>query len=437
MSIEMLTLFMFGTVTIALVLGLPLTFALGGIAVAATLMMGGPDALVGIIFNTFGTMWAITYVAIPLFVIMGIALERSGLAEDLYRTLYLWSGALRGGLAIATVTISAIFAAMAGVAAAAVVSMGLIGLPAMLKRKYDKNLAIGSILASGPLGILIPPSVPMVILGTTTSMSIGRIFAGGVVPGILITAIFIAYVGFRCLFQHHLAPALPQEERGTLRDKLISLKSVILPALLITAVLGSIFAGIASPTEAAAVGALGAILCAVIYRRFNWQFVKEVSYRSASFTAMIMWITFGAVAFSAVYSGAGVTAFLLKTLGEAQINRWLILVAMELILLFLGCFLEPASMILICAPIFFPIVKALQFDPVWFAILFVMLIMVGYLTPPFGYSIFYLKSVAPPSVSMTDIYRSVTPWIIMMLLAIVLVMLFPQIALWLPNLTKG
>jgi tripartite ATP-independent transporter DctM subunit len=326
---------------------------------------------------------------------------------------------------------------MAGVAAAAVVSMGLIGLPAMLGRKYDKNLAIGSILASGPLGILIPPSVPMVILGTTANMSIGRLFAGGVMPGIMITIMFIIYIALRCIFQHKLAPALPAEERGTWRQKLISLRSVILPALLITAVLGSIFAGIASPTEAAAVGALGALICAVVYGRFNWQFVKEVSYRSASFTAMIMWITFGAVAFSAVYSGAGVTNFILQTIGGLEVNRWFILVVMEVILLFLGCFLEPASMILICAPIFFPIINAVRFDATWFGILFVMLIMVGYLTPPFGYSIFYLKSVAPPSVSMTDIYRSVTPWIIMMLLAIVLVMVFPQIALWLPNLTKG
>lgn len=237
--------------------------------------------------------------------------------------------------------------------------------------------------------------------------------------------------------ESQLAPALPKEERGTLREKIIASKAVIIPALLITAVLGSIFAGVASPTEAAGVGAFGSIMCAVIYRRFNWQFVKEVSYRTANMTAMIMWITFGAVSFSAVYSGAGITALIVQTLGSGETNRWLVMSMMMLIVLFLGCFLEPASIILICAPIFYPVVKALHFDPIWFSIIFVMLIMVGYLTPPFGYSIFYLKSVAPKEVTMADIYQSVWPWIGIMILNIILVMLFPQLALWLPSLTKG
>lgn len=437
MSIELLTLLLFGSLAVVLVLGLPLAFALGGIAVVAVMLLWGIDALMGIIFNTFGIMWMTTLMAIPLFVVMGVALERSGVAEDLYRTLYLWSGPLRGGLAMATVVISAIFAAMAGVAAAAVVTMGLIGLPAMLNRNYDKGLAIGSIVGAGPLGILIPPSVPMIILATTANISVGRLFAGGMIPGAILTVMFLAYIGIRCFFQRGLAPALPLEDRGTWREKFISLRAIILPILLIVAVLGSIFAGIASPTEAAAVGAAGALLCAAIYRRFNWQFIKEVSYRTATFTAMIMWITFGAAAFAAVYSGAGVTNFILQELSGLEVNRWFILIGMQVILLFLGMFLEPAALILIGAPIFFPIAISLGFDPVWFGVLYVMVIMMGYLTPPFGYSMFYLKSVAPPSVTMGDIYRSIVPWLAIMLLAIILVMIFPQIALWFPDLIIG
>lgn len=437
MSIELLTLLLFGSLAVVLVLGLPLAFALGGIAVVAVMLLWGIDALMGIIFNTFGIMWMTTLMAIPLFVVMGVALERSGVAEDLYRTLYLWSGPLRGGLAMATVVISAIFAAMAGVAAAAVVTMGLIGLPAMLNRNYDKRLAIGSIVGAGPLGILIPPSVPMIILATTANISVGRLFAGGMIPGAILTVMFLAYIGIRCFFQRGLAPALPLEDRGTWREKFISLRAIILPILLIVAVLGSIFAGIASPTEAAAVGAAGALLCAAIYRRFNWQFIKEVSYRTATFTAMIMWITFGAAAFAAVYSGAGVTNFILQELSGLEVNRWFILIGMQVILLFLGMFLEPAALILIGAPIFFPIAISLGFDPVWFGVLYVMVIMMGYLTPPFGYSMFYLKSVAPPSVTMGDIYRSIVPWLAIMLLAIILVMIFPQIALWFPDLIIG
>ena len=437
MSFWWLTLIMFGSLTVLIALGLPLTFALGGVAAVTILLLWGADALVGIVFSTFGAMWMITLIAIPLFVTMGVAMERSGLAEDLYRTFYLWSGRLRGGLGIGTVLMCAVFAAMSGVSAAAVVTMGLIGLPAMLDRNYDKSLAIGSIVGAGPLGILIPPSLPMIIMGTAASLSVGKLFAGGIIPGLILTALFVSYIVIRCFFQRGLAPALPVEERGTWREKFISLRAIILPMLLIVAVLGSIFAGIASPTEAAAVGAGGALLCAAIYRRFTWQFVKEVAYRTATFSAMIYWITFGAMCFAAVYSGAGATDFILKAVTGMEVSPWFILIAMQLIVFFLGMFLEPAAIILICAPIYFPIVSALGFDPIWFGILFVMLIQIGYLTPPFGYSMFYLKSVAPPSVTMADIYRSVVPWFIMTLLVIILVMVFPQIALWLPGMMIG
>jgi len=437
MSIGMLTLLMFGSLTLFILLGVPLSFALGGVAVISIIVISGVDALVGIVFSTFGVMWMITLVAIPLFVVMGVALERSGLAEDLYRTLYLWSGRLRGGLAMGTVVMCAIMGAMAGVSAAAVVTMGLIGLPAMLNRNYNKNLAIGSIIGAGPLGILIPPSVPMILIAMAASISIGKLFAGGLIPGAILTVLFVSYIAIRCFFQRDLAPSLPFEERGTWRDKFVSLRAIILPALIILAVLGSIFAGIASPTEAAAVGAFASLLSAVIYRRFNWKFVKEVSYRTATFTAMIYWITFGAMSFAAVYSGAGVTDFLLATLTAIEINRWFIFAGMILILVFFGMFLEPAAIILICAPIYFPIVQALGFDPIWFGVVFVMIIELGYLTPPFGYSMFYLKSVAPPEITMGDIYRSALPWLLITLLGTILVILFPQLALWFPSLMKG
>lgn len=437
MSIGTLTLVMFGSLTVLIVLGVPLAFALGGVALVTVLMLWGIEGLMGIVFHTWGVMWTIIFVAIPLFVCMGVALERSRLAEDLYRTLYLWSGRLRGGLAMGTVIMCAIIGAMSGLTAAAVVTMGLVGLPAMLERNYNRRLAIGSIIGAGPLAILIPPSVPMIILAVTSGVSVGKLFAGGMIPGLILATMFVGYIGVRCLFQRSLAPALPFEERATWREKIVSLRAVFLPAILIVAVLGSIFAGIASPTEAAAVGAGGALLCAIIYRRFTWQYVKEVARRTATLTAMIYWITFGAMSFSTVYCGAGVTDFLLEMIGGLQISPWFIVMAMLLILFFLGMFLEPVSLILICAPVFFPICIFLGFDLVWFGVLFVMLIQIGFITPPFGYSLFYMKSVAPSSVTMGEIFSSVWPWLIITLLGTGIVLAFPQTVLWFASMVKG
>jgi tripartite ATP-independent transporter DctM subunit len=379
-------------------------------------------------------MGKFTLLAIPLFIFMAMILERAGVADDLYTMMHRWMGPVRGGLAMGTVLICAIFAAMSGISATATVSMGLIALPAMLKRNYDKIIALGCISGGGALGILIPPSVPMILYATLTGESIGGLFAGGILPGLLLTLIFILYIGIRCFFQRDLGPALPKEERATWKEKFISLKAVALPIMIIVMVLGSIYAGVCTATEAAALGCLGAIISAGVYRRLTWALVKESCYRTASLTAMIIWILIGAYCFTSVYTGTGAHELMEHLLLSIPGGRYAILFTMQIVFFILGCILDPAGIIMICTPVFVPVIKALGFDPLWFGVLFIMNMEMGYLTPPFGFNLFYMKAIAPPGVTMTDIYRSIVPYVILQGIGLVIVIIFPQIALWLPSL---
>jgi len=373
-------------------------------------------------------------VAVPMFILMANMLERAGIAEDLYSAMHRWMGPLRGGLAMGTVGICTIFAAMSGVSAAGTVTMGLIALPAMLRRGYQKSIALGSILGGGALGVLIPPSVVMLVYGLYANESVGRLFAGGVFPGLVLSGLFILYIGIRCYFQPHLGPALPPEERPALREKLVSLKAVILPLLLILMVLGSIFAGLATPSEAAAVGAVGAIICAAIYRRLTWQNLREALNRTFRATGMVLWILFGAAAFTSVYQAIGAVQLVEEMVSSLPIGPMAILAVMMVSYLILGCFMEPLTIIMLTIPLYLPIIKALGFDPVWFGVVFTVNMEMSYLTPPVGFNLFYLKGIAPPEVSIGDIYRSVGPFVILQATGLALVVIFPQLALWLPNL---
>ena len=285
----------------------------------------------------------------------------------------------------------------------------------------------------GALGILIPPSVPMIIYATLTGESIGGLFAGGVLPGLLLTLIFILYIGIRCFFQPALGPALPKEERATWEEKFASLRAVVLPIMIIVMVLGSIYAGVCTATEAATLGVLGAFISAAVYRKLNWQMFKESCFRTASLTAMIIWILIGAYCFTSVYTGTGAHELMEHLLLSIPGGRYAILFTMQVVFFILGCILDPAGIIMICTPVFVPVIKSLGFDPLWFGVLFIMNMEMGYLTPPFGFNLFYMKAIAPPTVTMTDIYRSIIPFVALQGVGLIIVIIFPEIALWLPK----
>jgi len=432
MSIELLTLLFFFALFVFLALGLPLSFVLGGVSIVFIYFTWSPQAFYMVAAQTWGAMNKFTLVAIPLFIFMAMILERSGVANDLYDMMYLWFGPVRGGLAIGTVVICAIFAAMCGISGAAVVSMGTIALPSMLKRNYDKLLAVGCINSGGGWGILIPPSVIMILYALISGESVGKLFAGGVFPGLLLLVLVSGYIVIRCYFQPHLGPALPPEERGDWKRKLTAFRAVLLPMIIVLLVLGSIIGGITTPTEAAAMGVLGALISALVYRQLTWKLVMEACIRTLRLTGMIMWILFGAYCFSAAYHGMGAPHFIEDLMQYIPGGPWGTIIFIQVVIFILAMVLDPAGIMMITVPIFLPFVKAHGFDPLWFGILFTINMEIGYMTPPFGFNLFYLKGIVPPSITMGDIYRSVIPFTIVESTGLAIVMIFPKIATWLP-----
>jgi tripartite ATP-independent transporter DctM subunit len=432
-SIEIITVLFFGSLLVLLLLGLPLVFVLGGVAVTFLYFTWGVDAFYILGTRMWGTMNSFTLVAIPLYIFMAMLLERAGVAQNLYRMMHLWWGGVRGGLAIGTVFICTIFAAMCGISGAAVVSMGTIALPNMLSRGYDKRLALGAINAGGGFGILIPPSVLMVLYALITGVSIGKLFAAGILPGLLLSLLVSLYIGLRCFIQPSLGPSLPPEERGDWREKLLALRAVVLPIFIVFIVLGSIFAGLATPTEAAAIGVFGALVAAVVHGQLTWTLVREASIRTFALTGMVMWILFAAHAFSTAYNAMGAQSFIEGLMQYVPGGQWGALATILSVLFLLGMVLDPVGIMLITLPVFLPIVTSYDFDPIWFGILFIVCMEIGYMTPPFGFNLFYLKGVAPPGVTMGDIYQSVTPYVAVIVVGLILLVLFPQIALYLPE----
>jgi tripartite ATP-independent transporter DctM subunit len=411
---------------------------LGAIGVTFILLLWGPAPLFVALAAMWGRSFGIILIAIPMFVLMANYLRHSGIGDALYEMIYRWLGGLRGGLAIGTIIIGAIVGAMSGVSAAATIMMGVVALPSMLKRGYNARLTIGSISGGGSLGILIPPSILMCIYGIMTETSIGNLFAAGIIPGIVLAGGFIVYIGVRCFLQKHLGPPLPPEERATWRQKFVSLTGVILPIFLIAAVMGSIFFGIASITEASVVGATGAIICTAIYRRINWQVVKAATMDTFQLSGMIMWVIFGATAFSAAYIGLGAIDLIRGTIVGLEVSPIAILFIMMGIVMIMGCFMDGTGILMITLPVFLPICHALGIDLVWFGILFTINLEMGMLTPPFGGNLFYMRAVVPrETAKMTDIYIAMLPFIAIQVLVISLLIFLPEIALWLPRVMVG
>jgi len=418
-----------------LIFGFPIAFTMAALGILGTLYVWGPVGLYSVATTAFGNATNFVYIAIPLFLLMASFLMSSGLADDMYEIIYRWSGRMRGGLAIGTIIICAIFAAMSGISAVATVTMGMVALPSMLKRGYDKSLALGCIMAGGALGILIPPSIIMIVYGGVTQVSIGKLFIGGILPGIFLALTYIVYIGIRCWINPSLGPAV--DTRFTLKEKLLVLKGVILPIILVVLVLGSIYFGICTPTEAAGVGAFGALVCVIIYRKLSWAIIKDSVLDTVKTNAMIMWIIIGAACFSNFVTVAGLQDKIYEFILGLDIWRWWIIVLMQVVFLIMGMFLNPAAIVTLVGPLFVPIIVHLGFDPLWFGILFVINMEIGYLSPPFGFNLFILKGVVPSSITMNDIYRSILPFIALQLAVLIIAMIFPAIVLWLPSLMVG
>ena len=410
-----------------LALGLPLAFLTGGIGTAVILFLFGPDFYMSVVTSILTTSTSILYAAIPVFIFMGAILQESGIAEKLFGALQAWTGGIRGGLAMGTVVICCIFAAMVGVAGASVVIIGLIALPNMFKYKYDKNIVLGTILAGGTLGQLIPPSLLFIAYGVEAGVSVSDLFLGGIPAGLILGGLFILYIFIRANLNPEMCPIVPIEDRPNLKEKVAHLKSVVLPILLITFVLGSIFAGIATPSEAAAVGVLGAIITAGVNGKLSVNMLKKSIISSFGISGMILWLVFGAKCYSlALIASGGMQTLQQMFISLSQsLSLYPTLFLMFGIIFVMGFILEPITIIVITVPVFIPIVKLFNIDPIWFGVVYVVFLQLSYITPPFGYSLFYLKGVTPPDISLADIYSSVSWFVILELIGVGLMIAFP------------
>lgn len=434
-----LAISMLAFVAVGIFLGFPVFAVLAGVSLIVGFIGWGPVVLDQMVSRTFWVLMNDTLPAVPLFVFMGCIMERAGIAEKAFGILQVALGPVKGSMALATVLLCTLFAAGTGIVGAPVTVMGLLALPAMMRRGYDIPLATGSILAGGTLGILIPPSIMLILYGPLAGLSVARLFTAGIMPGLVLSALYLAYISIRCILRPQMGPALPPEERAMPKLKLFTLiVADMFPFfLIIVAVLGSIIMGLAAPTEAAAVGAVCGVLLTAAYRRLNWKTIKEAAYETITVSAFILTITIGASIFTGVFLALGggnvITDFLLGL----PLGPYGILAVILFIVFILGFFIDWIAILLICIPIFAPIVPMLGFDPLWFALVFAVCLQTSFLTPPFAVSIFYLKGVAPPGVELTQIYKGVIPFVTLQLVGLALVVIFPQIILWLPGIIYG
>ncbi|MFC1964961.1 TRAP transporter large permease subunit [Chloroflexota bacterium] len=433
MSIELITVLLFVTLMLFLVSGLPVAFGLGALAFIFGMTIIGPKAMYVSIGAAFNLSTNFVLICAPMFIYMAYILGGSRVGEDLYAAMRSLVGRIKGGLAAGTIGISTIMAAMVGISGPTLFIMGHLAYPEMVtKYGYDKKLAGGSIAAGAGLGILIPPSITMVLYGAIGRESVAQLFAAGIIPGLILAGLYAAYILIRCNAQPHLGPAIP--ERSTWRERTVSLKGLILPFILIFAVLGSIFSGAATPTEASAIGVIGAFICAAINRRLSWKMFKEASINTVRLTGVAFWLIFGGASVGAIYIGTGASHFVEGLLAAGQLAPMAVIGIMMIIIMFLGCFMDPTSILMITIPIFVPIVRLLGFDTVWFGILYILNIEMALVTPPFGFSLFFMKAVYDPPMKITEIYLSIIPFVLCEVVALLLIMFVPQLALILPTL---
>jgi len=439
MSAELVTALLMGGILVGVLLGYPLAISVGSVGFIVGLLLWGPGIIADMYYTRmFNQITNYTLLAVPFFVLMGVMLERTGVAEDLYSSLYLWFGGVPGGLAITTILIGTVMAACVGVIAASTMMLALVGIPAMLKRGYSKPLATGSVCAGGTLGILIPPSIMLVVYGPMANLSVGKLFFGAFLPGFLLSGLYLTYIVVACLLNPRMGPPVPKEERNVpfVKKTMLLLKSLVPPLLIILAVLGSIFFGIAAPTEAGAVGALAATVLAMAYRKFSIRALKEAALSTIKLSGMILLIASLAFAFVGVFiraqCGGVVEALLLATPG----GKWGVFFVVMFILFILGMFIDWIGIVFIMVPIITPVAETLGFDPLWFAMMVCVNLQMSFLTPPFAYAIFFVKAACPPEfgVQTGDVIRGVIPFIVLIMIGLVLCIAFPEIILVLPRL---
>lgn len=437
MGIETISLLILVAMVLLMLTGMPLVYVTMSIAVGCTIYQLGFSGLPLIASRVSGFVTEYVFVSVPLFVLMACIMERSGVARDLYDAMYILAGRLRGGVAVQTMIVAVFMAAMTGIIGGEIVLLGMLALPQMLRLKYDQRLAIGTICAGGSLGTLIPPSVVLIVYGLTANVSINDLFIAGSVPGMLLAGLYLTYIIVRCTLNPSLGPIPSEAELNISRaEKFRLLKGLILPFLVILWVLGSIYGGIASVTEAAGVGVAGALLSAAIRRELNFTLLKSSLVQSMQTVGMLIWLTFGANALIGIYNIMGGTSYMKGLITGLPFDPIVIVLIMMGVLVIMGTFMDWIGICLLTMPIFVPVIVALGYDPVWFGILFTMNMQVSYLTPPFGPACFYLKGVAPPDISLNQIFNSMWPFIGLQIIGLGLVLGFPQIAMWLPELLR-
>lgn len=427
---------LFVLLIILLIFGVPVAFAMSGLSLAlGYLFQGGDASLIGYVTATFNRFQNLTYTAIPMYIFMAGILRYSNLVDDMYECMYRWLGGLKGGLAAGTAIISSLFGAMVGLSSVATATLGVSAKPSMTSRGYDPKFTAGIIMSGSQLGIIIPPSVTMLIYATVTSVSPGKMFIAGVVPGLILMVGFIAYCLVYCHIYPDRGPALPEGERYSMKEKLASLKGMALPMIVILVVIGSILGGFATATEAAAVGVVGSLVAAAQKKALTFENIKNMLKMTVGLTASVFWLVIGAQAFARVTSTSQIGQLVSGLVANMTASPYLILAVVIVFFIFIGMFMDASAAIYMLGPILVPLLTGMGFDLIWFGIIYVLLVCIGNLTPPFGISLFVMRGVSPDT-TMKDLWKAVVPGIIIYLVAIAAFMVFPNIVLWLPNLMK-
>ena len=435
MSYEAIAIIMFGSMLLMLLTGQRVFAAIGIVSTVAALLLWGEGGVEMPFTAAFKLFKWYPLLTLPLFIYMGYILSESGIADDLYRMFHVWFGGLKGGLAVGTIGLMVVISAMNGLSVAGMAIGATIALPEMLRRGYDKIMITGVVQAGSSLGILVPPSVVLVLYGMIARESVGKLWLAGALPGLMMAALFIIYIVIRCRVQPHLGPTVSEADRNLpMSEKLRLLRAGIIPFLIFFFMTGLFVMGYTSLVESSAVGATAATLAALARRRLNRKVMEETVRKTLGISCMFMWIILAALCFGAVFDGIG-AARAIETLFITNWNLtpWEVLIMMQLSYLFMGMFLDDTAMLVIVAPLYVPLVKILGFDPVWYGVLYTITCQIAYMTPPFGYNLFLMRAMAPPEITLADIYRSISPFVLVMILALTLVMIFPQIALWLPG----
>jgi len=439
MSYELIAILMFASMMVLLTTGQRVFAAIGFVAAGAALLLYGQGA-VEMPFNAaFKLFNWFPMLTLPLFIYMGYVLSEAGIAEDLYRMLHVWFGRVRGGLAIGTILLMVIISAMNGLSVAGMAIGATIALPEMLRRGYDKVLITGVVQGGSSLGILVPPSVVLVLYGMIARQPVSQLWLAGVVPGLLMAAMFIIYVVVRCRLNPSLAPIVSEDELDMpLGEKLKLLRAGIIPFLIFFLMTGLFVMGITSLVESSAVGATSATLAAALKGRLSRSMLHETAKKTLGISCMFLWLILAALAFGSVFDGLGaVRALESLFITRWDLSPWEVIIMMQISFIVMGMFLDDTAMLVIVAPLYVPLVKILGFDLVWFGILYTMTCQIAYITPPFGYNLFLMRAMAPKEIGLVDIYRSIWPFVLMMAMTIALVMVFPQLALWLPHTVRG